>query len=142
MEFVSQVKTLQYNEEEIYTVLSDLSNLERVKDKIPADKVQDMSFDRDSCSFSVNPVGRVKFSIIDREPFKTIKIAADESPVEVTLWIQLKQTGENDTKMKLTIRAELNPFLKPMLSKPLQEGVDKIAEVLAAIQYDKMKSEE
>lgn len=134
-EFVSQIKTLQYNEEEVYTVLSDLSNLERMKDKIPADKIQDMNFDRDSCSFSVSPVGKVKFSIIDREPFKTIKFAADESPVEVTLWIQLKQVGENDTKMKLTVKAELNPFLKPMLSKPLQEGVDKIADVLAAIQY-------
>jgi carbon monoxide dehydrogenase subunit G len=135
-EFVSQTKTLPYNEEEVYTVLSDLSNLERVKEKIPADKIQDVTFDRDSCSFSINPVGKVRFSIVDREPFKTIKFTADESPVEVSLWIQLKQIEENDTKMKVTVRAELNPFLKPMLSKPLQEGVDKIADVLAAIQYN------
>ncbi len=134
-EFVSQIKTLPYNEEDIYAMLSDLSNMERVKDKIPADKIQDITFDKDSCSFSVSPVGKVKFSIVDREPFKTIKFTADESPVEVSLWIQLKQAGENDTKMKITVGAELNPFLKPMLSKPLQEGVEKIADVLAAIQY-------
>ncbi len=134
-EFVSQIKTLPYNEEDIYAMLSDLSNMERVKDKIPADKIQDIAFDRDSCSFSINPVGKVKFSIVDREPCKTIKFIADESPMEVSLWIQLKQTGENDTKMKITVKAELNPFLKPMLSKPLQEGVDKIADVLAAVQY-------
>ena len=136
-EFVSEIKTLSYNEEDVYAMLSDLSNMERIKDRIPADKIQDIAFDRDSCSFSVNPVGRVKFSIVDREPCKTIKFTADESPVEVSLWIQLKQVGEMDTKMKITVKAELNPFLKPMLSKPLQEGVDKIAEVLAGIEYDK-----
>ena len=134
-EFVSEIKTLPYNEEDVYAMLSDLSNLERMKDKIPADKIQDIAFDRDSCSFSVNPVGKVKFSIVDREPCKTIKFMADESPVEVSLWIQLKQTGEKDTKMKITVKADLNVFIKPMLSKPLQEGVDKIANVLAGIEY-------
>jgi carbon monoxide dehydrogenase subunit G len=134
-EFVSQIKTLPYSEEVVYAVLSDLSNLERIKNKIPADKVQDMTFDCDSCSFSINPVGKVKFSIVDREPFKTIKFTADELPMEVALWIQLKQVGENDTKMKLTVRAELNPFLKPLISKQLQDGIDKMADVLAAIQF-------
>lgn len=134
-EFVSQIKTLPYNEEEVYSILSDLSNLERVKDKIPADKIQDVVFDCDSCSFSVNPVGKVKFSIVEREPYNTIKFTADESPVPVLLWIQLKQVEENDTRMKLTIKAELNPFLKPMISKPLQDGIDKIADVLASLPY-------
>ncbi len=134
-EFVSEIKTLPYNEEDVYTILSDLTNLERVRDKIPADKIQDIVFDSDSCSFSVSPVGKVKFSIVDREPCKTIKFSADESPMEVSMWIQLKQSGENDTKMKLTVKAQLNPFLKPMLSKPLQDGINKIADILSKIQY-------
>jgi hypothetical protein len=29
--------------------------------------------------------------------------------------------------MKLTIKAELNPFIKGMVSKPLQEGIEKKA---------------
>ncbi|MDR1369853.1 MAG: SRPBCC family protein [Dysgonamonadaceae bacterium] len=134
-EFVSQIKTLPYDEKLVYTMLSDLSNLEQVKDRIPADKIRDVTFDRDSCRFSANPVGEVKITIVDREPFKTIKFMADESPMGLYLWIQLKQTGENDTKMKITAQVDLSPFLKPMLSKPLQEGVDKIADVLAAIRY-------
>ncbi len=134
-EFTSDIKTLPYSDEEIYAILSDLTNLERIKDKIPEDKIKEMTFDKDSCSFSVNPVGKVKFSIVDRDPFKTIKFTADETPVEVSMWIQLKQTAENETKMKLTVKADLNPFLKPMLSKPLQDGVNKIADVLSAIPY-------
>jgi hypothetical protein len=43
--------------------------------------------------------------------------------------------------MKLTIKAKLNPFLKPMLSKPLQEGINKIADILAAVPYNELKTE-
>ena len=134
-EFISEIKTIPHNEADIFEMLSDLSNLERMKDKIPQEKFSDFSFDKDSCSFSVNPVGKIKFSIIEREPNKTIKFKANESPVDVTMWIQLKQVDENDTKMKLTIKAELNPFIKPMVSKPIQEGINKVADILAAIPY-------
>ncbi|GHU64633.1 hypothetical protein FACS1894123_09650 [Bacteroidia bacterium] len=44
--------------------------------------------------------------------------------------------GTRDTRMKLTLKADLNPFLKPMLSKPLQDGINKIADFLAAVQYE------
>ena len=37
--------------------------------------------------------------------------------------------------MKLTIRAELNMFIKAMVSKPLKEGVEKLADMLAMIPY-------
>lgn len=134
-EFVSDIKTIPHNEEIIFQTLSNLSNLEQFKDKIPQHNVKDFQFDNDSFSFSIDPVGKVKFSIVEREPNKTIKLKADESPVEVYLWIQLKQTGEMDTKMKLTIKASLNPFIKPMVSKPLQEGINKIADILSNIPY-------
>jgi len=134
-EFTSEIKTILHNEADIFNMLSDLSNLERMKDKIPQDYFSDFTFDKDSCSFSINPVGKVNFLIVEREPNKTIKFKADGSPVDVTVWIQLKQVGENDTKMKLTVKADLNPFIKPMVFKPIQEGINKVADVLAAIVY-------
>jgi len=135
-EFISDIKTIPHGNQIVYESLADLNNLEKIKNRIPTDKIQDFSFDSDSCSFSIQPVGKVRFSIVDREPMKTIKLSADQSPVEVTMWIQLKETGEQETKMKLTIRAELNPFLKPMISKPLQDGINQIANILANIPYE------
>ena len=52
-EFVSEVKTIPFNEDRIFNMLSDLSNLGKVQDRIPQDKIQDFEFDKDSCSFSV-----------------------------------------------------------------------------------------
>jgi len=135
-DFISEIKTIPYGNRIVFETLADLNNLEKVKDRIPSDKIEDFTFDSDSCSFSIQPVGKIRFSIVDREPLKTIKFTADQSPVEVNMWIQLKETGEKETKMKLTIKAELNPFLKPMLSKPLQEGINQIADMLASIPYE------
>ena len=134
-EFVSEIKAIPQNDDRIFAMLSDLSNLERVKDRIPQDKIQGFEFDSDSCSFSVNPVGKITFQIVEREPNKTIKFATTNSPVPLFLWIQLKQVAEMDTRMKLTARADLNPFIKQMVAKPMQEAIDKIAAVLEKLPY-------
>ena len=135
-EFVSDIKTVPCANRIVYETLADLNNLEKLKNRIPQDKINDFTFDSDSCSFSVQPVGNIRFSVVDREPMKTIKLVAVQAPVDVTLWIQLKETGERETKLKLTVRAKLNPFLKPMISKPLQGGINQIADILANIPYE------
>ena len=67
-EFVSEVKQIPHNDERIFTMLSDLSNLERIKDRIPQDKIKNFEFDSDTCSFAVDPVGKITFQIVEREP--------------------------------------------------------------------------
>lgn len=138
-DFTSEIKTIPHSDADIFAVLSDMSNLELAKNRIPQnDKIKEFTFDKDSCSMKVDPIGNVRFVIIEREPNSTIKFEAEQLPVGLNMWIQLKASSENETKMKLTVRADLNPFLKPMVSKPLQQGLDKVAEMLAAIPYDKI----
>ena len=112
-----------------------MSNLEAVKDRLPQDKVQDLSFDSDTLSFSVPPVGQLTLQIIEREPCKCIKLATTNSPIPFNMWIQLVETGEEECKMKVTIGMDINPFMKAMVQKPLQEGLEKMVEMLAIINY-------
>ena len=117
-------------------MLSDLSNIERVKDRMSDDRLQDLTFDTDSVSISVAPVGQISLRIIDRDEPKTIKFETEQSPIPFNMWIQLLPVTETTCKMKLTIKADINPFIKGMVSKPLQEGLEKIADVLTMIQYE------
>lgn len=133
-EFVSDIKEIPYNDDRIFGLLSDLSNLDKIKDRLPQE-IKDFTYDKDSCSITVTPVGKITFQVVDREPNKTIKFTTTDSPVPLHLWIQLNQVGENDTRMKLTARADLNPFIKPMVSKPLQDALDKISALLASLPY-------
>lgn len=135
--FESGIKHIPYRQTAVYATLSDLSNLEKVRDKIPADKIKDLSFDSDSLSISA-PMGSVSMRIIEREEPKCIKFATENSPIAANLWIQIVPEGDDACKMRLTIKADINPFIKGMVSKPLQEGLEKIADVLAMIPYNNL----
>ena len=115
-------------------MLSDLSNLEKVKDKLPEDKLKDLDFDRNSISVT-SPMGAVKLVIVDREEPKTIKFETEQSPLPFNFWIQILPVSAGSSKIKLTIKADLNPFISGMVKKPLQEGIEKIADVLQMINY-------
>ena len=107
-----------------------------MRDRVPEDKVQGFSFDADTVSLNVAPVGELKLRICDREEPKCVKFETVQSPVPFNVWVQVLPVDENSSKMKVTVKAELNPFIKSMVEKPLQEGVEKIAEALAMVHYE------
>ena len=133
--YESSVKSVNSPVDAVYNTLSDLNNIERVKDRIPADRVKDIKFDRDSCSLRVDPVGEVKFIICDREENKTVKFTAENSPLPVFIWIQMLPVTETTSKIKVTCHLELNMFLRGMVGNKIKEGIERIADTLAAINY-------
>ena len=133
--FESSIKQIPYPQEAVYRNLSDLRNLEKVRDRVPEDKVKDFTFDEDTVSLNVAPVGELKLRICEREEPKCVKFETVQSPVPFNVWVQVLPVDENNSKMKVTVKAELNPFIKKMVEKPLQDGVEKIADALAQVHY-------
>lgn len=154
-QYESNVKAVPYSQTCVYAKLSDLNNLAVIKErfndptvremmagKVPEDKIEqigerikEMKFDTDSVSCNVSPLGEVALRIIDREEPKCIKFETVNSPIRLNLWIQVLPTSDTTSKMKLTVCADLNPFIKGMVEKPLKEGVEKLADMLAMIPY-------
>ena len=134
--FESSVKLIPYPQENVYRMLSDLSNLDRIRDRIPGDKIQDFTFDHDSVSVSVAPVGLISVHIIERDEPKCIKFESAQSPMPFNLWIQILPVDEQNSKIKVTVKADIPIMLKAMVGGPLQDGVDKIAEALSKIPYE------
>ncbi len=134
--FESSVKQIPYSQEAVFRNISDLRNLEKVRDRVPEDKVNDFAFDEDTVSLNVAPVGELKLRIIERDEPKCVKFETAQSPVPFNVWIQVLPVTETTSKMKVTVKAELNPFIKGMVSGPLQDGVEKIADALAQIKYE------
>ena len=133
--FESSVKQIPYPVENVYRNISDLSNLDRVRDRIPEDKLQEFQFDSDSVQVSVAPVGTIKLRIIEREENKCVKFETEQSPIPFNLWIQVLPVSETESKMKVTVKADIPFMLKGMVSGPLQDGVEKIADALAQIPF-------
>lgn len=133
--FESSIKQIPYPAADVYRNISDLSNLEKVRDRIPTDKVQDFTFDSESVSVNVAPVGQLKLRICEREEGKCVKFETEQSPLPFNVWVQVLPVTETTSKMKVTVKADIPFMLKGMVSGPLQDGVEKIAEALSQIPY-------
>ena len=139
-QYESSIKHIPYSQERVYNKLSDMNNLNSVRDRLDLikdkldGKLEDMSFDSDSLTLKVQGFN-LTLRIIEREPLKCIKFEGDKTPIPLNLWIQILPEGMDNAKMKVTIRAEVNMFMKAMVSKPLQEGVEKLADMLSMIPY-------
>lgn len=134
--FESKVKQIPYPQEAVYRNISDLSNLGRIRDRVPGDKIQEFMFDADNVSINVPPVGTVSMRIVERDEPKCVKFETVQSPMPFNLWIQVLPVDESTSKMKVTVKADIPFMLKGMVSGPLQDGVDKVADALSLIPYE------
>lgn len=157
-EYKSEVKKIYAPVERVYEKLSDLTHLRSVQEMVAdpvmrerlmqqagdkvkpeqldslAQKLQEVEITPDSVSGNT-PVGDITLQIIEREVPKCIKFDLKGAPVLANMWIQLLPAGECECAMRITVKADLNFFIKQMVGKKLQEGVDGLAEMLSKIPY-------
>jgi len=130
--YESDIKTISSSEEVVFGILSDLNNLERLnKISTLTDKIKDLTFDVDSCTFSVDGFGKVGFRILERKPYSMIKMVSENAPVRVSMEFVICGIAENQSTLKLVLLAELPAMIKMMVGNKLQDGVNAIAELLA-----------
>jgi carbon monoxide dehydrogenase subunit G len=143
--YESDVKTVNQNHEVVYHFLSDFNNLgqffneytlAKISQQIPGFSIEDFKSDIDSCRFTITKVGEAGLRIIEREPTKTIKIAGEgKIPFGLYFWIQILPAGAYQSKIKLTLHAELNMMMKMMVNSKLKDGINKLADALTMLPY-------
>lgn len=150
--YESSVKHIAENVDVVYGRFSDMRNLQALRDRmsdpdtlsqisgqVDSEKLEEarkylkeMTFDADSLSVST-PVGALRLVIVERDAPKCIKLAGEGSPIPIYVWIQLLPEGEQATKMRVTVGAEVNMFMKGMVSKPLQQAAEGIATLFSVM---------
>ncbi|MBN1387858.1 MAG: hypothetical protein JW965_05380 [Bacteroidales bacterium] len=122
--YESRIGKIKSGEKDLYTFFTDMRNFSRF---LPEDTIENWEASVDECSFEVSPVGKAVIRIVSKDPHNTVKYAGyGLNNTEFYLWVQLKELNENDTRIKLTIKADLNPGLKMLASKPIKEFLDKL----------------
>jgi len=143
--YVSEVKTIDQNQQVVFNYLSNFENLatylnsgliEKITKQIPQVKITDFESDRDSCRFKITGLGVAKIDIVKREPFKTIKVQSSGGlPLSITFWVQLLPVDNFKTKMRLTLHADMNAMIKMMAGNRLQDGMNQLADTLSKLPY-------
>ena len=152
--YESNVKQVNAPVERVYSVISDLERLrpviemaqnnEMIKEKLreagqdPAqlEKLKDMNLTSDRVSFPAPMVGEVAVAIIEREENKCVKFETEKSPVDANLWIQVLPVTDTTSKMRVTLKADLNPMMKMILGSKLEKGIDQFADMLCMLPYN------
>ena len=131
--FESQVKQVSYPAETIFSLLCDFNNF---ADVMQNERIKNWQSTSDTCRFTIEGVGELGLRIVEREPFSTLKYTADgKTPFNFYLWVQIKEAALNDSYIKLTIKADMNPMLKMVASQPIQKFLDMLADTIARHQF-------
>lgn len=134
--YESKITSAPCSAQQIYRVLSNMENIERVREYIPQNKIQEMEVSPDRIRIKVDGLAqKITIAIVDRIENDTIKFGAEGIPMDAKFWIQLKELSPVDTRIRLTIKAEIPMMFKMMLNKKLQEGLDQAADMLAQFPY-------
>ena len=143
--YVSEVKLVNHNQQVVFNYLSNFENLstylnsgliEKITEKIPQIKITNFQSDQDSCKFNITGMGIAKIKIVNREPFKTIKVESSGGlPLSFTFWIQLIPVDQYQTKLRLTLHAEMSMMIKMMAGSKLEEGINQLADTLSKLPY-------
>ena len=134
--YESKISSAPCSAQQIYRVLSNMQNLDRVKDLIPKDKIQEMETTPDTVRIKVDGLAqKITIAIVDRIENDTVKFGVEGVPVDGNIWIQLKEVTPTDTRIKLTVKADIPFMFKFMVEKKLQQGLDQAADMLAQFPY-------
>jgi hypothetical protein len=150
--YESEVKNVAQPQQQLYERFSNLRNLEGIKERLsdpavqermaaelPADKLeqarqqfQNVEFTEDAILLTT-PVGKITFRVVEREEPKLVKMGSEGSPIPLTIWIQMLPTDAYSSKLRVTVGAEVNMFMKGMVAKPLQQAADGLANILSVL---------
>ena len=132
MRIESRIGRIGATPERVYTLISDFSRINSTM--LPQnDKIKDVEATPDSCTFTIDKAGRFGMRIVERNPYKLLKIESAESPLQFKLWIQLKEYNGNESAVKVTLDADVNALMSVMVKKPLTEFVETLVSKMETI---------
>ena len=81
--YESKITSAPCSAQQIYRVMSNLQNLERVRDMIPKDKIQEMEIEPDRVRLKVDGLAqKITIAIVDRIENDTVKFGAEGIPMD------------------------------------------------------------
>lgn len=128
----SKTGKISQKDEKVYNFISDFNHFNAF---IPADKVKNWESTTDTCKFKLEGLGDIGFKIVEKQPFKLIKITGYDTKFDFNLWIQLKYMADDDTRIKITLHADINPFMQALAKKPLQNFLDMLIDRIETFSF-------
>jgi hypothetical protein len=118
-----------------------MENLALLKEYFPTDQPLDFLFDRESVSFSTSSTGKICVRLAEKENPRLIcwKIEHAYLHADLNLELLVVDGRDDETQAEIVIRAEIPPFLRSMLAKPMGEALRRVMNILVSLPYEKLQ---
>lgn len=127
MKIESKKVNVPAGSEKVFKYITDLNNF---KNLLPQDRISDWESTETYCSFKVQGTATIDLNLKDSTEFDHVLLeSGSKSPFPFTLNIYLSGNSD-ETAVYQIMDADVNPFLKMMVQKPLTNLFDYIADKL------------
>ena len=136
--YESKIYPVQATREQVFAKLANPGALaEKVKNLPPEvrEKLQSVTFSNDGVSFNVPPMGEMRMLFTERTAPSRIVIGPESSPVPFGLSINIGEGADGNATIETAMDIELNMFLRQMVGNKIEDGIDKMAEMLSRLPY-------
>ncbi len=128
MKIESKKVTIPAPAAEVFDYVTNLNNFESL---LPKDRISEWESTEDYCSFKVQGTATIDLKLKSTEaPSKIVLESGDKAPFPILLQVFLKDDGAGSCEVFQHVDAQINPFMKMMVQKPLSNLFDYIADRL------------
>ena len=127
--FESDTKRIEAPQRSVFEKLSNADNLEKLKERIPADKLDNIVQLLVLCRGWPGSAGK------DRNLAAGGYTCRITENIPFDIRMELIPKGAEACEMKLIAGLQLNPFMLGMVQKPIKDGLNRIVEALAQVPY-------
>ena len=122
LKFESHTGKLKCTTAEVFNFITDIRNFEQF---IPGGSIKNWQASTDSSSFYVPPLGTVSVSLTEKTPYSFVAYSGDAlKRNEFKLLVHLSENERMLAEVRLTLTAEIDPFLKMMASGPIEKFLE------------------
>jgi carbon monoxide dehydrogenase subunit G len=123
-EFKSRTGKLNYTPAEIFDFVTDIRNFRQF---VPEGSIDDLQIEQDSCSFHISPLGKINFSLAEKKPHnKVVYKGTVLQSNDFSLVLDIMENSTGRAEVNLNLAAHLNPLLKMMAAKPIDNFLEKM----------------
>lgn len=111
----SKTITIPQKQERVYDYFCDFNNI----GKLMPEQVEEFTTDGNTCSFTIKGMAKLAMEYESKSPYSEV-VLKSYGKVPFNFKLRCTLTGNTDsTDVRLSLEADLNPFLKMMAEKPL-----------------------
>ena len=129
----SKPVVVEKSAETLFDHISNIGSYQQRLEALPEEeraKLGDVKFTDDSIIINAAPVGEMRFDVVERTRPSRVVLSAAQSPVPLTMAVELSPVGESSTAVSSVREGEIPMMIKPLVGGKMQEAADKFGELI------------